>query len=189
MTKGIKNINYTMSREQSLVIFGFRGTTLKNKDRYALAVLSSIMSGQDGRLYRSIRSSLGLSYALGVFQMVGIEAGYFASYVATDKKHIKAVKTALFKELKKAGEDTFTEEEIELAKSSLIGRRLISLQSPDNLAYQMALDEIYGLGYDNYRNYSEFISAVKKSDIIRVARKYLDLEDCAIVSIVGEKGD
>ncbi len=43
---------------------------------------------------------------------------------------------------------------------------------------------IYGLGYDYDSTYLRKIREVTADDVLRVARKYLDLEHCAIVKIL-----
>jgi len=182
-----KNVACDMAREQSLVLVGFRGATFEGKDKYRLAVLSSVLSGENGRLYRSIRDDLGLSYALGVFSSPGIETGLVASYVATDEKHVEKAKNILFAELEKAAKANVTEEEIRLAKSSLIGRQKISLQSNAGLAYKMALDELYGMGYDAYEKYSRQISDVGQEGVLEVSKKYIDLNRACVATVYGRK--
>jgi len=43
------------------------------------------------------------------------------------------------------------------------------------------LDELYGMGYDNYQNYRERIEAVSAEQVRDYARRLLDLQACAIV--------
>ena len=57
---GLNETVYGMPREQSLVLTGFRGTTLTSLDRYAFNILASVLSGENGRLYHSIRNELGI---------------------------------------------------------------------------------------------------------------------------------
>ena len=178
-------INYDMKRDQSLVLAGFRGTTLGSPDKYYLAVLSSILSGENGRLYMAIRNKLGLAYTLGTFSVPGIKTGYLASYVATDKKHLKATERILIKELKMVSRGQISEKELDLARKSLIGRQKISLQSHKALAYQIVLDEIYDLGYDTYLRYPGIISKISKSDIVRTAKKYFNMKKSVTVTIAG----
>jgi len=183
----VNKMVHSMTREQSLMLIGFRGATFEGNDKYCLSILSSVLSGENGRLYRTIRNELGLSYALGVFSSPGIDTGIFAAYLATDKEHLEKAKNILFDELEKTAEGDISDEEIQFAKNSLIGRQTISLQSNVALAYKMALDEIYGMGYDAYRAYPRKISDISKEDVLEAAGRYIDLRRFGLVTIRGEE--
>ena len=83
-----------------------------------------------------------------IISLPGIGTGSLISYVATDKERLSKTKAVLFKELEKAKSGVIKDEEVHLAKAALTDRQKISLQAYRSLAYQMALDEIYGLGYE-----------------------------------------
>ena len=184
---GVKSINIKMKRAQSLVIAGFRSAVFKNQDRFALEVLSSVLSGENGRLYHAIRNDLGISYALGTFSTPGIDTGLFASYVATDEASAKKAKDVLLKELGKVTSGVISDEELASAKTELTGRQKIALQTQYALAYQMTLDEIYGVGYDAYLKYDKSISGISKEVLTQAAKKYIDLQNFVTVEILGEE--
>jgi zinc protease len=50
-----------------------------------------------------------------------------------------------------------------------------------DLSFMTALDELYGLGFDHYREYEARIDRVTKDDIKRLARQYLDIKKASIV--------
>ncbi|MFH1594201.1 MAG: pitrilysin family protein [Candidatus Omnitrophota bacterium] len=181
-----KIADFDLPREQSIVAAGFRGTTYANNDRFALDILSSILSGENGRLYESVRNNLGLSYSLGTFSVPGIDPGLVGSYIATDKTHLDEARRVLIGELEKVSGGEVTGEEIDLAKTSLIGRHKIFLQTNASLAYIMALDETYDVGYDSYLNYPSAISAVTRDDIVETAKRYIKLDKSVIVTIAGQ---
>jgi predicted Zn-dependent peptidase len=66
-----------------------------------------------------------------------------------------------------------TASEVERARSYLIGGQAIGLQSNAALASVMALDQLRGLGYDNYKKIPGRIAAVTPEQILAEARKYL----------------
>ena len=185
---GVKKTDINLPKEQSLAVIGFRGVSIDDTQRDRLSVLSSVLSGEDGRLYRSVRDALGISYTLGSFSQAHIDTGYFASYAATDKKHLLDVKNILFSEVKKIKTGKISENEIQLSKASLIGKQRISLQSFGAFAYQTALDEIYDLGFDAYLNYAKRISRITRKDVIETAQKYIDFDNFALVTVTGSEG-
>ena len=184
---GINKVSFDMSREQSLIVIGFRGADINSPDNCVLQVLASVLSGENGRLYYAVRNSLGLSYALGTISLPGRETGYFASYAATDLENLEKTKNVLFNELRKVGHGTVAEKDVRLAKSVLVGRQKISLQLFGGLAYRMALDELYGRGYDFYLSYPGRISEITRENVIAAGKKYITMENCAIVTVFGEK--
>ncbi len=185
--KGDKSVNIDMPREQTLIIWGHMGVSLKNPQRYPLDVLISVLSGENGRLYQSVRNKLGLSYAQGAFQVPGVDTGFIASYIATDESRLDEARKALRDELEKIRRGAMQDEEISLGKTSLIGNRAISLQAYGALAYQMALDEIYDIGYNAYQDYPGIISRITKEDVISVAKRYIDFKNSVNVIVKGKR--
>ena len=72
-----------LPKEQSVVMVGFRGTTLTAADRDALDLLTAVLSGMSGRLFQSVRERYGLSYTLGATSAPGWDPGSFVIYAAT----------------------------------------------------------------------------------------------------------
>lgn len=174
----------TMDKEQSLVLLGFETIPVQGDDRYALEIVCSALSGTSGRLFDQLRNRRGMAYALGCAQKLGMGRGYFAFYVATSKENVDAVKKALAEELEKVRQGGITDEELALAKKELRVSRLASRQTNDFNSYATALDELYGLGYDNIERYDSRIEKVTKDDVKRAAQKYLDPEARAEITIV-----
>ena len=59
-----------------------------------------------------------------------------------------------------------------------------SLQRNAARAALLALDGVYGLGLDNFERYDETIQSVTAEDVLRVARRIIQL-DRAVVAVVG----
>jgi zinc protease len=84
------------------------------------------------------------------------------------------------------GEKPITDEEIKTAKESLIQglpQRFASVSAISNAINSLA---VQGLPDDYYQTYAKNVSAVTKEDLLRVAKKYIDLNHLAIV-IVGDR--
>src|SRR5262249_8532869 len=79
-----------LTRQQSHMVVGFPGTTIDDPDRYALEVLSTVLSGQGGRLFVELRDKQGLAYRVNAFSLEGIDPGYFAVYIATSHENLDA---------------------------------------------------------------------------------------------------
>ena len=62
------------------------------------------------------------------------------------------------------------------AASGKIGNAAIDHQRSAVCAAHMALDSLYGLGADADREYADRIAAVGPDDVLRVARRVIDLD-------------
>ena len=164
-----------MDKEQSLVLFGFETTSIKDKDKYALDVMGSILSGYSGRLFAALRDKMPLAYSLGCVQKLSLDAGYLVFYVATTKDNIPTVKKGLVGEIKDIMQKMVKDEELVLAKKELCTKYEVGAQTNSFFSSNSAIDELYGLGYDNLYKYKEEIEKVTSQDVKRVAQKYLDL--------------
>jgi len=84
-------------------------------------------------------------------------------------------------------EAAVTDEELKRSITNLVGNHLISLQTSSSRAEDSALNTLYGLGYDYDAVYLKKIAEVKAEDVLRVAVKYLDPKNCALVKILPEE--
>ena len=172
-----------MPKQQSLLLLGFRGTTVFDQDRYALELICQMLSQASGRLFTQIREKAGFAYTLVAYSVLGLDPGYIVIYVATTAENIKAVKEEVLRQLDLLRQKPLTEDELQQAKIALRGRKLISRQTNANCALESALDELYGLGYNHYLEYPEQINRLEVKDIKRVANKYFTLSNYAEVVI------
>ena len=113
--------------------------------------------------------------------------GVFGFYMACDEPKIDRAYTGLLKQIDLIKKEKVGDAELNKAINTLIGNHLISLQSSSDRAEQIALNTLYGLGYDYDPVYVKKISEVKADDVLRVARKYLDLEHGAVVKILPDE--
>lgn len=164
-----------MDKEQALLMVGFKTVGVNDPDRYTLDMIETLLSGISGRLFASIRDKAGLSYALGCTQKLGVKTGFILFYVATTKDKVALAREKLFGEIKLIRDIPVTEEELDFAKKEAINNYKITMQANSVYAFQSALDELRGPGYDNLYKYEDGIRRVTREDIKRVCDKYLDL--------------
>jgi len=182
-TAGPAHVYSYLDREQSYLAVGFPGASLHDPDRFAVEVLTTVLSGQSGRLFARLRDELSLAYRLGAFSVEGIDPGFIAVYLSCTADKASDAYAALEHELRRIIDEGVTAEEVERAKRYLIGTHEISLQRRGSIAAALGFHEAYGLGYHRYMSYAPSIGAVTAADVGRVARKYLDW-DAAVVSTV-----
>ncbi|HEY2744952.1 MAG TPA: insulinase family protein, partial [Polyangia bacterium] len=178
-----REVGKIQNKQQAHVIYGFPGTTITDDDRFGLEVLSTILSGQGGRLFVELRDKRGLAYRVSAFSVEGVDPGYFAVYIATSPENLAVARSGIDEELAKIAAVPVPKAELERAKRYLVGAHEISLQRRAALASTLAFHEAYGVGWDEYRRYAPGILAVSAADVQRVAKKYL-VRERAIVAVV-----
>ncbi|MGB6067288.1 MAG: pitrilysin family protein [Desulfomonilaceae bacterium] len=183
LKKAIENVIH-IPRAKAHLVIGFRGTTLADQDRYALDVLNNILAGQGGRLFLQLRDKQSLAYTVTSFDRPGVDPGVFAFYMACDAPKADRALKGLFREIELIRKAPVSDEELHRGITNLIGNHEISLQSSWSRAENIALNTLYGLGYDYESKYIKKISEVNSADVLRVAKKYLNLKQCAIVKIL-----
>jgi zinc protease len=92
----------------------------------------------------------------------------------------------LLDEISAIKQGLITESELDAVKKELICSQGVLMETNVSNSFQAALDELYGLGYDNLYKFENETNKVTKHDIIRVAKEYLDMNSCAEVIIQPE---
>jgi len=175
-------------REQTHVGIAFLGTTIGDDDSFALRVMTEVLSGQGGRLFLELRDKKSLAYSVSAFSREGVDPGIVGAYIASAPGKKDEAVAGILKELERMLNEPVSAEELNRAKRSIIGNYEIGLQEVSSQATDMANNELYGLGYDFSLVYPEKIDAVTAQDIMRVAKKYLDLK-AYVISVVGPNGE
>lgn len=170
--------------QQVHLLLGFPGTTLDSPDRLALEVLDTVLSGQGGRLFRELRDRQGLAYSVTSFSQVGLDPGFFATYVATSPENFELALEGLRHQLELVATQPVSPQELERAKEHIVGSYEIRHQTHASQAMTLALDERYGLGHDFGQKYLEAIRGITTEQVLDVAARYLRM-DRSVVAILG----
>jgi len=78
----------------------------------------------------------------------------------------------IFEKIKRLQEHGVSDGELERGKDMVITMHELEREATSARAYEAALWEILGLGFDWGERYPELIRAVDGEDVLRVARKY-----------------
>ncbi|MFC1855940.1 M16 family metallopeptidase, partial [Thermodesulfobacteriota bacterium] len=175
-------------KEQTHIVLGFTGVSIRDADRVPLEVMTNVLSRQGGRLFLELRDKKSLAYSVTAFSQEGYDPGTIIVYIATSPEKKDTAVEGILTELKKIINEKVGEEELSMAKNYLIGNHEINLQRNSAQAASIGFDEIYGLGYNDYKGYAGRVSAVSSDDIMRVAKKYLNLEGYTL-SMVGKSSE
>lgn len=175
---------------QSVINIGLPGPPRNTPDYFALQVLNTILGGMfQSRLNANIREQKGYSYGVSSNFNYGKGPGAFRAggAIVSDKTDLALIE--FMSELKGiVGDKPITDEEITTAKESLIQslpQRFASVNAINNSITSLT---VQGLPDDYYQTYAKNVSAVTKEDLLRVAKRYIDLNHLYIV-IVGNRAE
>jgi len=178
-----KHIIDTRDKKQAVMVIGFPGTTLHDPDRFALELIQEACSDLGSRLFVRIREKLGLAYYVGAQNFLGLVPGYFAFYVGTDPAKVELVESELLKEAEELRANGLTAEELKRAKAKVIGQKKIARQDLGSYAMSVALDELFGLGYQHTDTEDAKYEAVTLEQTRAAASKFLKPESLVVATV------
>ena len=173
---------------QSVFAFGTPGPSRSTPDYYSLSVMNHLLGGLfQSRLNHDIRELKGFSYGVnsnfafgrgpGAFRAGGgIVSAKSDSALMGFMTHFKGVQ----------GEMPFTDDEMKQGKESLVQSLPGRFESVNGIG--AAISSIYtqDLPENYFKEYADKINAVTRADLVRVARKYIDIDHMNMV-IVGDR--
>ncbi|MEI7730152.1 MAG: pitrilysin family protein [Verrucomicrobiota bacterium] len=179
----ILRLDETRDKKQGVLVIGFRGTTMLDEDRFALELIQESCSDLGSRLFTRIREKLGLAYYVGAQNMLGLTPGFFAFYAGTEPDKISVCEAEMLREVATLCSEGLTDEELKRSKAKIIGQKKIGRQDLGHCATVAALDELYGLGYQNHETEDARYAAVTLEQIRHVAQKFLT-PDRMVVAVI-----
>lgn len=185
--KTIKTNSVVREREQVHIVLGLLGVSLSDEDRYPLEVANAILSGMGGRLFTNLRDKESFAYSVTSFLRPGLDPGSFGVYMATSPEKLNEAIERIKGELRQLTQEKVAQEELWRAKRYLIGTYEIGLQTNSDQAFDLAHNERYGLGYDFGERYVKGIEAVSAEDILKVVKKYIQLDKYVLVTVGPEE--
>jgi zinc protease len=180
-------VEFKKEREQAHVLLGYLGYRFEDEGVTALELISSILSGQGGRLFLELRDKKSLAYSLAPFKSEGIERGYFGVYIGCAPNKIEESIQGIQSELKKLVDKKVTRAELARSKKYILGREAIGLQRNAAFSKMIGFDEMYGLGAKAYMRRAKEIRAVTPDDISNVAKEIFEKQN-PVISVVAPGG-
>lgn len=179
----VLRVSETRDKKQGVIVLAFPGVSIHSRDRHALELLQEALSDLGSRLFVRIRENLGLAYYVGAQHFLGLQPGYFALYAGTTPEKLAQVEEEMLKEIHTLRAEGLTAEEIRRAKAKLLGQKKIARQDLGGYAVATALDELYGLGYENCDKEDALYEAVTLEEVMAVIHRYLLPDRCVISTV------
>ncbi len=185
-SKITKRVENKKDKAQTHIVMGFLAPSLRDDDYYVFELLNTVLSGQGGRLFLELRDRKSLAYTVTSFYTPGLEPGFFGLYIGTAPHKEQEATLGMKEQLASLLKQGITDDELKRAQNYLVGDFEIGLQRNSSQAAKIGFDELYGLGWEEYKKYPEKIYAVTKEDVLRAARKYINLDTYTLAIVKPE---
>ena len=170
---------------QTVMMFGLPGLLRKDPDFIPAYVMNYILGGGgfNSRLTVEIREKRGLAYSV-YSQLAPLEqAGLFIGGVATQNERASETAALLRSEIARMRDAGVTAQELEDAKTYLIGSYPLRFDSNAKISEQLLGYQLENLGIDYFDRRNDLMRAVTLEDVNRVAKKLLDPGNLLLVSV------
>lgn len=166
------------------VFIGFRGPSLSDEDYYAVLLLNDILaSGESSRLFNKLVNEEQTSVSVAASPLILQYAGILLFYgIATPGTNISKVEEQILAEIKKIIDKGITDDEFTKAKNIREAEFIESKKNVEEKAMELArLFSYYGKP-ELINTEIEKFSKVKKDDIQKVAKKYLQTNNKVVLT-------
>lgn len=172
--------------QQSIIMMGYLAPEITHQDYPILKLLSTYLgNGLSSRLFVELREKRGLAYDVSAFYPTRLDKSQFVLYMGTGSQNTETGQDGLYNEIKRLREEQLSLEELEVAKSKLLGQYALGKQTNAEFAQIFGWYETLGLGIEYDDIFPQLIANVTLEEIQRVANQYLQ-DSCLCVSIVGK---
>lgn len=188
---GKKIVGYAEKQlNQSSIIIGHLGIKRHNPDHFALEVMNEILGGSSftSRLYKEVRSRLGLAYWVGSSFSEPWDYGTIACGGQTKSQTVGKTIKAILQEIQNIREKEVPEDELKSAKDSIVNSFVFRYASSHAIVSQKMNLEYYGFPPDYLETYTDNIAKVSAKDVLSAAQKYFKPEVFNFM-IVGNQKD
>jgi zinc protease len=172
-----KLLKLMSDKKQAIVMIGYPGIDIKSPDRAALELIDEALSDLASRLFIRIREQQSLAYFVGTQQMIGLQRGMFVFYAGTAPGKDEKVRTEIMDEVQKIAAQGLTQEEIERARTKLLGKRLLQDQNASVTVYKAGLNLLYSLGLDFENQLNEKIRTLSLNEVQTTAKKFFSTQN------------
>ena len=170
--------------QQTHVVFGTDTFPLRDRRRFALAILVNVFGGgMSSRLFQRVREELGLAYAIYAYKHFFQASGQLGVYVGTQPATADRAVEAIRAEYRGLATEGLPADELADGKQQLKGQVMLSLESPASRMSRLAGFMLHG---DHYRTLDQMlaeIDAVTRDEIAGVAAEFFDPDRQTVVRL------
>jgi zinc protease len=169
---------------QTELRIGHPGIPRQHPDYIPLLALNALLGGKfTSRINLNLRERHGYTYGASTRFSARMGRGPFTVNAAVATESTGAATREVLFELRRIREALVEPEELEEARSYLIGVFPYTVQTIGDLAKRLETLAVFGLPDDYYLRHLERTATVTREEILEVARRHLDPEHVAVVAV------
>jgi predicted Zn-dependent peptidase len=162
---------HTKTSDQAHIRVGVHSYPLDHPDRYALALLATVLGGgMSSRLFTEVRERRGLAYYVYGYNQGYTDAGTLYSQAGVDINRIDEAVQTVVAEFGRMASEPVAEDELEKARSFAKGRLVLSLEDPKGMILFGLRNEVLENKLREPDDVLAGFDAVTVEDIHRVAQ-------------------
>lgn len=171
---------------QSTIRVGHPATRPGDPDFFALQVLNKVLgSGTDARLFQILREERGWTYGAYSQFTRPRDLGFFLATAEVRTEVTDSAVVEIMHQLRRLRDEAIPDEEFEAAVSFLAGSFPLRIETPGQIAAQVAQARLLGLDPDDVTEYRQRILAVTPEAVRAAARRHVR-PDAAVILVVGD---
>ncbi len=157
--------------DQTQLILGVRTYDMNHKDRYVLAVLSTILGGgMSSRLFMAVRERRGLAYSVHTMTESFHDAGYLATQAGVEHENLEKTIKVILGEYRQIATEKVEAAELTKAKEYIKGKMAMGLEGSDNVVEYLVSQETIRGTITLPEEKGMAIDKVTAEDVLRVAK-------------------
>ena len=160
---------------QTQFIFSYPGLTRQDPQYFTLMVLNQILGGQSmgSRLSGAIRDRGGMAYSVNTVIDTNAASAMLMGFFSTRNARASEAFTLMMQEIVKLATGGATDEEVNNAKSYLIGSLPVQLDGTESMASFIAVLQRHELSRDYFTTRDAALQAVTRQDVNKLAHRML----------------
>jgi len=163
--------------KQTHCICGVPGLAYNSPERYQFSILNAAFGGgMSSRLFQGLREQEGLVYNVQSFIDMYSDCGLSGFYFACDKKNLPRVAERVRKIFVEVTQRGFKKDEIELAKTYLIGNLLLSLESSTNRMLRIGREMLHHGAVNDIDTILQKVRAISEKEVNALIPHFLDFD-------------
>ncbi|MFQ5486037.1 MAG: M16 family metallopeptidase, partial [Desulfobacterales bacterium] len=175
--------------QQGYLTVGFHTPEAFHPDSYAVEILAFVLGyGRSSRLYHNIKQQVNLVNTISASNYELNDLGIFMVEAIVEPQKVARAEKAIFQEIAKVRSEPVTEEELTKARNILESHYVSSMQSVSGQASMLAAYEALG-DYHLAEQYLSNLYEVTYRDVLRVANRYLIMNNCSLLEYVPQGPD
>lgn len=175
----------TKGTEQTHLCLGGRALRRDHPDKYAAAVLNTILGGNmSSRLFNEVREKRGLAYEIHSSISGFCDAGTLVISAGVDNRKVSESVSVILKEMRRFKEETVSHDELKRAKEFIIGQIILGLESVSAYMHWLGESKLLSEKTHTPLEVTKKIKEVKAEDVQRIAGEFF-VEENLNLALIG----